>query len=165
MCNYSVMDNCAEGPSTTKKQKIKDRGSLRKWSGAAIIVYIVCIAARAKNIYLPLHFVNGFCLLIVTVEEPQYFIIHKHVSLLETSISLIFLACLTRLHVIRLAALQTYFLKLLSSLLPPPPLPTHTHTHTHTHPHTLHSSFTDFLHSQFFLLPPSLPARSLCLAS
>ena len=31
-----------------------------------------------------------FCLLIVTVEEPQHFIFHKHVSFLETSTSLIF---------------------------------------------------------------------------
>ena len=53
------MDDSVEGPSTTKKQKIEDRGILTKWSGAAIIVYIGCIAARAK-MYLPLHFVNVF---------------------------------------------------------------------------------------------------------
>ena len=35
----------------------------------------------------------------------KYFIFHKHVSLLEASISLIFLVCLTQLHVMRLAAL------------------------------------------------------------
>ena len=40
-------------------------------------------------------FCECFCLLFVTVEEPQYFIFHKHVSLLENSISLIFLVCLT----------------------------------------------------------------------
>jgi len=36
----SAMDNSVEGPSATIKQKIEDRGSLRKWSGVAIIVYI-----------------------------------------------------------------------------------------------------------------------------
>ena len=45
------MDDSAEGPSAMKKQKIKDRGTLRKWSGAAIIVYIVRIATRAKYVY------------------------------------------------------------------------------------------------------------------
>ena len=39
MCNCadqdSVMDNSVQGPSATKKQKIEDRWSLRKWSGAA----------------------------------------------------------------------------------------------------------------------------------
>ena len=46
-----------------------------------------------------------FCSFIVTVEELQDVIFRKHVSLLETSISLIFLVCLTHLHVMRLAAL------------------------------------------------------------
>ena len=31
----SVMDDSVEGPSTTRKQKIEDRGSLKKWSDAA----------------------------------------------------------------------------------------------------------------------------------
>ena len=39
MCNWadqdSVMNNSAQGPSVTKKQKIEDSWSLRKWSGAA----------------------------------------------------------------------------------------------------------------------------------
>ena len=35
----SAMDDSVEGPSATIKQKIEDRGSLRKWSGVAIIVY------------------------------------------------------------------------------------------------------------------------------
>ena len=34
------MDDGVEGPSATKKQRIEDRGSPRKWSGAAIMVYI-----------------------------------------------------------------------------------------------------------------------------
>jgi len=33
------MNDSVEGPSATIKQKIEDRGSLRKWSGVAIIVY------------------------------------------------------------------------------------------------------------------------------
>ena len=44
----SAVDDCVEGPSAMIKQKIKDSGSLRKWSGVAIIVYIGRIAARAK---------------------------------------------------------------------------------------------------------------------
>ena len=44
------MDDSVEGPSATKKQKIEDRGSLRKWSGAAIIECIERIAARAKYV-------------------------------------------------------------------------------------------------------------------
>ena len=36
----SAVDDCVEGPSAMIKQKIKDSGSLRKWSGVAIIVYI-----------------------------------------------------------------------------------------------------------------------------
>ena len=39
------MDDSVEWPSATKKQKVKDRGKPEKWSGAAIIVYIVCIGA------------------------------------------------------------------------------------------------------------------------
>ena len=42
------MEDSVEGPSATKKQKIEDRGILRKLSGAAIIVYTGRIAARAK---------------------------------------------------------------------------------------------------------------------
>ena len=52
-------------------------------------------------------------LFIVCHSGRAYF--HKHVSLLETSISLIFLVCLTRLHVMRLAALQTISLGITSS--------------------------------------------------
>ena len=40
------------------------------------------------------------------MEELQDVIFRKHVSLLETSISLISLVCLTHLHVMRLAALS-----------------------------------------------------------
>ena len=36
----SAMDDSVEGPSATIKQKIEGRGRLRKWSGAAIIVYL-----------------------------------------------------------------------------------------------------------------------------
>ena len=42
----SAMDDSVEGPSAAIKQKIEDRGSLRKWSYYGI--YIGCIAARAK---------------------------------------------------------------------------------------------------------------------
>ena len=61
-----------------------------------------------RSLCLPLHFVNSLmhytCLFIDCHRGRVFF--HKHVSLLETSISLFFLVRLTQLHVTRLAALQ-----------------------------------------------------------
>ena len=100
------MDDSVEGPSTTKKHKIEDRGSLKSCSYYIIYIYIYIgrIASRAKDVYHYI-FCMCFCLLIVTVEEPQNFSLHKHFSLLETSISLIFLVCLTQLHVLHVVRL------------------------------------------------------------
>ena len=63
------MEDSVEGPSATKKQKIEDRGILRKLSGAAIIVYTGRIAARANDVcfYLVLFSV---CLTLVSQATP-----------------------------------------------------------------------------------------------
>ena len=59
-------------------------------------------------ICLPLHFVNVPFFFVCHSRRATVFNFHKHVSLLVTSTSLISLVCLTRLHVMRLAALHLY---------------------------------------------------------
>ena len=108
------MDDSVEGPNAAIKQKIEGRGSLRKWSFYSIYIYIRRKAARAINM-VGIKFCE--CLFIIYHSgRATIFYFHKHVSRLETSISRIFLVCLTRWHIMRLAALLcifTYFVCIL----------------------------------------------------
>ena len=67
-------------------------------------MYIGYTAARAK--YGCRYILGMFMFIVCHSGRATIFYFHKHVSWLETSISLIFLVCLTRLHVMRLAALE-----------------------------------------------------------
>ena len=47
----SAMDDSVEGPSAKIEQKIEDRGSLRKWNGAAFIVLNIRRIAAGVSVY------------------------------------------------------------------------------------------------------------------